>query len=245
MTLCVCTVLAPASTNAPLRPFRLGVIVNDADPLSLATAEFHAPVRRTDQQNVIHVDVEHDKSTLNSSTFKHVCGQLKAYSDELIGAHALTSVSPCRANCMSIASVFTFGYALRHCENGYRATAFSRTQQNLSAKIPVAVLHAAGVRDNYDVVFYFTSVRNVPFLNSDGFVPGSIADHLTSLGRKLPKSRDEKFPPAEIISKHYLTEKTHMEAYRESVNWPEQGIFVGEPLAKPYAIRATARTADG
>ena len=247
MTLCACPVLAPASTNAPLQPFRLGVIVNDADPLSVATGEFHARVRRIGQQNVIHVDVdrEHDKSTLDSSTFKHVFGQLKVRSDELIGAHALTYVSPCRANCMSIASIFTFGYALRHCANGYRATAFSRTQQNLSAKIPVAVLHAAGARDNYDVVFYFTGARTVPFPNSDGFMPGSIADHLTSSGRKLPKSRDEKFPPAEIISKHYLTEETHIKAYRGSSNWPEQGIFLGEPLAKPYAIRATARTADG
>jgi len=153
---------------------------------------------------------------------------------------------------MSIASIFTFGYALRHCANSYRATVFSRTQQNLSAKIPVAVLHAAGVHDNYDVVFYFTSARTVPFLNSDDFMPGSITDHLTSSGRKLPKNRDEKFPLAEMIMKHYLTEETHIEAHRESVNWPEQGIFIGEPLAKPYAIRATpptqqpsAETTDG
>jgi len=94
---------------------------------------------------------------------------------------------------MSIASIFTFGYALRHCANGYRATAFSRTQQNLSAKIPVAVLHSAGARDYYDGVFYFTGARTVPFPNSDGFMPGSIADHLTSSGRKLPKSAARKF----------------------------------------------------
>ena len=34
---------------------------------------------------------------------------------------------------------------------------------------------------------------------------------------------------------HYLVGETLVEAYWKSVKWPTQGLFIGEPLAKPYA----------
>jgi hypothetical protein len=197
MTLCACPVLAPASTNAPLQPFRLGVIVNDADPLSVATGEFHARVRRIGQQNVIHVDVdrEHDKSTLDSSTFKHVFGQLKVRSDELIGAHALTYVSPCRANCMSIASIFTFGYALRHCATAQMVTALPRFPElnniyRRKFQSPCCTqLAPATITTSY----FISPVLEPSRSQTPTALCLSIADHLTSSGRKLPKSAARNF----------------------------------------------------
>jgi xylose isomerase len=35
--------------------------------------------------------------------------------------------------------------------------------------------------------------------------------------------------------RHYLSGDTAIEAYWKSVVWPGQGVFIGEPLARPYA----------
>jgi len=36
---------------------------------------------------------------------------------------------------------------------------------------------------------------------------------------------------------HYLQGATAIEAYWRSVAWPQQSLFVGEPLAAPFAPR--------
>jgi hypothetical protein len=36
---------------------------------------------------------------------------------------------------------------------------------------------------------------------------------------------------------HYLQGATALEAYWRSVLWPSQGLFVGDPLAAPFALR--------
>jgi len=40
---------------------------------------------------------------------------------------------------------------------------------------------------------------------------------------------------------HYLRGDTLLEAYWKSVLMPGQGLFVGEPLARPYGLAAQAR----
>jgi len=136
-----------------------------------------------------------------------------------------------------------------------------QTKRRLSNQIPITIVRAQGIRDKFDIMFYFTGTSAVPFLDSIGFLPGAIADHLTSAGGKLPKSNQmsalrwleagatgsygtvvepcnfaQKFPNPEIVMKHYLAGDTLIEAYWKSVSWPGQGIFIGEPLAKPYAV---------
>lgn len=43
-----------------------------------------------------------------------------------------------------------------------------------------------------------------------------------------------KFPDPSVLLPHYLAGDTLIEAYWKSVNWPGEGLFVGEPLACPY-----------
>jgi uncharacterized protein (TIGR03790 family) len=91
------------------------------------------------------------------------------------------------------------------------------------------------------------------------FLPGALADHLTSLGGDLlgqgqmsslrwldagatasygsvsePCNYWQKFPNPSVLLRHYLQGDTAIEAYWKSVAWPAQGIFIGEPLAAPY-----------
>ena len=113
-----------------------------------------------------------------------------------------------------------------------------------------------GVRD---VMIYQTGLAQVDGLDTLGFLPGALADHLTSFGGDLtgkgqmsalrwldagatasygtvsePCNYWQKFPNPTVLLKWYVNGATAIEAYWKSVAWPAQGVFVGEPLAAPY-----------
>lgn len=50
-----------------------------------------------------------------------------------------------------------------------------------------------------------------------------------------PCNHLEKFPDISVLMRHYLRGETILEAYWKSVAMPGQGLFIGEPLARPYA----------
>jgi uncharacterized protein (TIGR03790 family) len=115
-------------------------------------------------------------------------------------------------------------------------------------------------------MFYETGTVNVRHLESLQFLPGALADHLTSAGGDLlgqsqmsslrwleagatasygtvsePCNHWQKFPNPAVLLKHYLAGDTAVEAYWKSVAWPAQGLFIGEPLAAPYAAWRSGR----
>jgi uncharacterized protein (TIGR03790 family) len=120
---------------------------------------------------------------------------------------------------------------------------------------------ASNVLENADdIMVYETGLANVPRLETLGFLPGALADHLTSLGGDLratgqmsslrwleagatatygtvtePCNYWQKFPHPLVLLKHYASGETAIEAYWKSVAWPAQGLFLGDPLAAPYA----------
>jgi uncharacterized protein (TIGR03790 family) len=116
--------------------------------------------------------------------------------------------------------------------------------------------------DRDDVMFYFTGAASVSGLQTLQFVPGAIADHLTSFGGQLtdsgqmsalrwleagatgsygtvvePCNFPQKFPHPAVVIGRYLRGETLIESYWKSVAWPGQGVFIGEPLAAPYRLR--------
>lgn len=112
-----------------------------------------------------------------------------------------------------------------------------------------------------EVVQLQTGVARLPDLSALHFVPGALADHLTSAGGRLgeagsqsdalewiaagatasygtvsePCNHLQKFPHPQVLLLHYLQGASAIEAYWRSVAWPAQGVFVGEPLAAPFA----------
>jgi uncharacterized protein (TIGR03790 family) len=127
-------------------------------------------------------------------------------------------------------------------------------------QLRVEIVHADYIENRNDVLLYETGVMQVQKLGTNRFLPGAIADHLTSFGGQLygtsqmsalrwlevgatasfgtvvePCAFAEKFPNPAVILKHYLRGETLIEAYWKSVAMPGQGLFVGEPLARPYA----------
>jgi uncharacterized protein (TIGR03790 family) len=115
------------------------------------------------------------------------------------------------------------------------------------------------VQDADDVIFYFTGLADVPGLETNAYLPGAIADHLTSFGGQVPQSSQmsalrwlevgatgsygtviepcnypETFPHVGIAMANYFRGQTLVEAYWKSVAWPGEGLFIGEPLARPW-----------
>ena len=50
-----------------------------------------------------------------------------------------------------------------------------------------------------------------------------------------PCNYTEKFPDPAIAVPRYYRGATALEAYWSSVEWPGEGLFIGEPLAAPWA----------
>jgi hypothetical protein len=50
-----------------------------------------------------------------------------------------------------------------------------------------------------------------------------------------PCSFPQKFPDPGMAMFYYATGASAVEAYWKSVAWPGQGVFIGEPLARPFA----------
>lgn len=113
-----------------------------------------------------------------------------------------------------------------------------------------------------NVLFHFTGLARANQAASNTWLPGAAADHLTSFGGVLPDgfgaqmpatewlragatasygtveepcAFEQKFPRASVLVNRYRQGDTLIEAYWKSVQWPGQGLFVGEPLARPWA----------
>ncbi len=141
-----------------------------------------------------------------------------------------------------------------------RGQDFERAEQVLGSAIRLARIDADAIEHKSDVLFYFTGLARVPKLHTNRFLPGAAADHLTSAGGRLLGSRQmsslewlqagatgsygavvepcnmpPKFPSPTVLMAAYVSGATLIEAYWKSVRMPGQGIFIGEPLARPFA----------
>lgn len=140
-----------------------------------------------------------------------------------------------------------------------RAVGFEALRRYFGRVVKFEQIKADYIENKPDVLFYFTGMTHVAKLTSNTFVPGAIADHLTSAGGQLtdntqmsslrwleagatgsygavvePCNYPGKFPNPGVLVGHYTSGETLIEAYWKSVAMPGQGVFIGEPLASPY-----------
>lgn len=146
-----------------------------------------------------------------------------------------------------------------------RAGTFAHVRQMLAAAYPIEQIDADALEGKSDVMFHFTGAAQVAAMTSNRFVDGALADHLTSAGGVLsgagqttalewlqagatgsygtstePCNFRAKFPDVGVVMAHYLGGETLVEAYWKSVRMPGQGVFVGDPLARPFGgVRVT------
>lgn len=129
--------------------------------------------------------------------------------------------------------------------------------------LDVHVVHDDAFRQHDRLVLVQTGLARLTGLDTLQWLPGALADHLTSFGGLLDQTQGqstaldwlesgatasygtvsepcnhlEKFPHPQLLLLNYLQGSSAIEAYWKSVAWPLQGVFVGEPLAAPFAPR--------
>lgn len=143
-----------------------------------------------------------------------------------------------------------------------RAQFFPPAGRIAARKLTTKTLQADVLEGAQDVMIYETGMAEVAKLDTLRFLPGALADHLTSLGGDLlggdqmsslrwleagatasygtvsePCNHWQKFPNPALLLRHYVQGNSAIEAYWKSVAWPTQGLFIGEPLAAPYRKR--------
>jgi uncharacterized protein (TIGR03790 family) len=152
-----------------------------------------------------------------------------------------------------------------------RAETYERVRAVLGSAYPIEQVDADALEGRTDVMFEFTGVARVAAIPSNRFVDGAIADHLTSFGGALlaggdqttalewlsagatgsygtssePCSYRAKFPDVGVVMAHYLSGETLVEAYWKSVLMPGQGVFVGDPLARPFGGVRVSQSSAG
>ena len=321
------TVLLLTAISPPARALdrsQLALIVNMADPLSVAIGKYYAERRRILYSNVIKVEFPPGRTTLTREEFAAVHALVEEQTAPAVQAYALTWAAPYRVACMSITTAFAFGFDPAFCAEDCKATrpspyfnsrvrlpfkhlnmrptmaiaasslegakalidrgvrsdgslpsgvayllstsdaarnvrsgSYSLAQRVLGRR--AHVLEADALKGAKDVLFYFIGKDRVEGLDTLHFLPGAIADHLTSFGGQLtdssqmsalrwleegatgsygtvvePCNLPEKFPHPALAIGNYLAGDTLIEAYWKSVAMPGQGIFIGEPLAAPF-----------
>lgn len=225
----------------------LGLIVNDADPLSVRVGEYYAQRRGVPAENVVHVRFPRAPD-LAAAEFLRVKREVDAALPTRVQFLALAWTAPYRVGCMSVTSAFAFGFRSSECVSGCKLTAVSPyfdaethfpyrdlhmrpamllaasdfphaqalidrgieaddsapfgtaylldtsdTARNVRAgefaatlpfswRIGVQIIRADALWNRTDVLFYFTGVPRVSGLETLRFLPGAIADHLTSHG---------------------------------------------------------------
>ena len=311
-----------AGARAQLQPAQLGLVVNDADPASVALGAYYAQLRGIAPAHIAHVSIPGKPHRLDAEAF----ARLKSEIDQQLPAEARAVLfawtAPYAVECNSLTSAYTLGFDAAQCErscapgrkNPYfnakalppgmrlsmllpaepldvaravaergKAAGFSTPQagayflqtseaaRNTRArffppsgaiparKLTIHTLQQDALEGVQDIMFYQTGLARVGKLETLRFLPGALADHLTSYGGDLlgsgqmsslrwleagatasygtvsePCNHWQKFPHPQILLQHYLSGATAIEAYWRSVAWPAQGLFIGEPLARPY-----------
>jgi uncharacterized protein (TIGR03790 family) len=133
--------------------------------------------------------------------------------------------------------------------------------------IALLYVKADALRRQSALLLYSAGTAQVAHLAENRFLPGGVGDHLTSYGAVLegnsgqmsvlkwisagatgtygtvtePCNYVQKFPDPEAFLSRYVEGDTLVEAYWKSVLMPGQGLFVGEPLARPFGTPAARR----
>jgi len=139
------------------------------------------------------------------------------------------------------------------------ATGYAETEALLSFRLRIIEVETPVKALLVDILVCFTGDGRVEELSKLSFRPGAAADHLTYAGGQLEGSSQMsalewlrqgatasygsvsepckglgKFPSPAVFLDHYRRGDALLVAYWQSVAMPGQGLFIGEPLSRPY-----------
>ena len=330
---CLLPAGVPTHAAAPVKPAEgrlearhLAIVINDADPDSVAIGEVYRRRRAIPAANVVHVRIPGRPQALEPARFQTLREEIDSRLGPQVQAVLMLWTAPWKVGCQGITAAYTLGFDAALCAHpcgkgrpsryfnapgrrpfdtyGMRLSmllpiasqeaAKALVERGLASSRPRAHAHAwylttseaprnaramffppagvfpahrltvhrlqADVLQQADgVLVYQTGKARVDGLDTVRFLPGALADHLTSHGGELlggaqmsslrwlqagatasygtvgePCNHWQKFPNPAVLLRHYLDGNSAIEAYWKSVAWPGQGVFIGEPLAAPF-----------
>jgi len=143
-----------------------------------------------------------------------------------------------------------------------REASMDRAKAAFAREISISMHRQSdGVKNADGIIGYQIGLPVVTELETNTYLPGAFVDHLTSFGGALrekkgqttiaaflragataaygtirePCNYSQKFPDPYLTLRNYLAGDTIMEAYWKSVTMVTEGLFVGEPLARPFS----------
>jgi len=211
-----------------------------ADPSSTSPFTDHAfrPAMTIPATTLAEATVLIDRGVASDNTWPTGSAYLMSTSDHVRSARCVLDT--------------TYGY-INECQ------LFLDTWDTAASGIDANIVMADSIANKTDVLFYVQGLASVPDLATNTYLPGAIADHLTSYGGDIPASGQmscfefikagatgsfgtvvepyafqQKFPDPRVLIPRYFGGETLIEAYWKSVASPGMGIFIGEPLARPF-----------
>jgi len=149
----------------------------------------------------------------------------------------------------------------RDAKRNSRSPGYGRVVAAMGSRFQVRVIASDALVGAQDVMAYFTGLAFPAGIRTNRYRPGAVADHLTSLGGQLtdspqmsalrwleagatgsygtvvePCNFPAKFPDPGLLLSFYRRGDTLIESYWRSVAMPGQGVFIGEPLARPWPV---------
>jgi uncharacterized protein (TIGR03790 family) len=101
-----------------LTPADLGILVNVADPLSVAIGDYYAAKRHVPRANIVRMRFDYQRDAIAPEEFDKLRSAVERQVSPGVQAYALTWARPYRVGCMSITSAFTFGMHEEYCASG-------------------------------------------------------------------------------------------------------------------------------
>lgn len=157
----------------------------------------------------------------------------------------------------------------RDVRRNTRAPGYGRVVAAMGHRFQVRVITSDALVGAQDVMAYFTGLAFPAGIRTNRYRPGAVADHLTSLGGQLtdspqmsalrwleagatgsygtvvePCNFPAKFSEPGLLLTYYRRGDTLIESYWRSVAMPGQGVFIGEPLARPWPVDERLSSGD-
>jgi uncharacterized protein (TIGR03790 family) len=105
-----------ALPSSGLSPAQVGVVINDADPQSVAVGTAYQAARQIPPRNMVHLSFSAIE-VLPQAEFFAAFANLSAALPSGVQSLALTWLWPYRVDCMSVTSAFAFNFSSKYCGN--------------------------------------------------------------------------------------------------------------------------------
>jgi uncharacterized protein (TIGR03790 family) len=202
---------ATTAASGSLRAADLAVVINTADPLSVAIGSYYISRRHIPPSNVAHVSFDPKSDTLSPEAFSALKARVDQQLHGRIQAYALTWARPYRVDCMSITSAFAFGFDRRFCASGCTLTRLS-PYFNASATKPYDELHIRPAMTIAALDLAHAEALIDRGVSADGTAPAGTA-YLVVSSDRARNGRAAQYPLAAAVA-HYRAIKV------ERINTP-------------------------